>query len=98
MGPFLVTPDEVPDLGNIQVWQKLNGEMLQDANTRDMMFTVPFLISYISAGMTLLPGDIISTGTPSGIGSARNPQILMKPGDVVEICVEGVGRQRSEVC
>ncbi|MCK4565623.1 MAG: fumarylacetoacetate hydrolase family protein, partial [Verrucomicrobia bacterium] len=65
--------------------------------TADMMFTVPFLIEYISQGMTLLPGDVISTGTPSGIGSARDPQMLMKSGDVVEVGVDGVGAQRSEV-
>jgi len=97
MGPFLVTPDEVPRLDDLQVWQKLNGEMLQEADTADMMFTVPFLIEYISKGMTLLPGDVISTGTPSGIGSARDPQVLMKSGDVVEVGVDGVGAQRSEV-
>ncbi|TFG38610.1 MAG: fumarylacetoacetate hydrolase family protein, partial [Syntrophobacterales bacterium] len=97
MGPFLVTPDEVPDLGNIHVWQKLNGATLQDANTKDMMFTVPFLIAYISAGMTLLPGDVIATGTPSGIGSARTPQVLMKPGDTVEVGVDSIGAQRSDV-
>jgi 2-keto-4-pentenoate hydratase/2-oxohepta-3-ene-1,7-dioic acid hydratase in catechol pathway len=96
MGPFLVTPDEV-DLGNLRVWQKLNGETLQEANTSAMMFSVPFLIEYISKGMTLLPGDVISTGTPSGIGSARDPQVLMKAGDGVEVGVDGVGAQRSEV-
>ena len=96
MGPFLVTPDEV-DLGHLRVWQKLNGEMLQEADAADMMFSVPFLIEYISKGMTLLPGDVISTGTPSGIGSARDPQVLMKPGDVVEVGVDGVGAQKSEV-
>ena len=95
-GPFLVTPDEV-DLGHLRVWQKLNGEILQEANTADMMFTVPFLIEYISQGMTLLPGDVISTGTPSGIGSARDPQVLMQSGDVVEVGVDGVGAQRSEI-
>lgn len=97
MGPFLVTPDEVPDLGSLRVWQKLNGETLQDGNTADMMFSISFLIEYISSGMTLLPGDVISTGTPPGIGSARNPQVLMKTGDVVEIGVDGVGVQRAEV-
>ncbi len=97
VGPFLVTPDEVPLLDDLRVWQKLNDEMLQEANTADMMFTVPFLIEYISRGMTLLPGDVISTGTPSGIGSARDPQVLMKPGDVVKVGVDGVGAQRSEV-
>lgn len=97
MGPYLVTPDEVGAIDHANVWQKLNGQTLQAANTADMMFTVPFLIEYISQGMTLLPGDIISTGTPSGIGSAHDPQVLMKPGDVVEIGVDGVGVLRSEV-
>ncbi len=97
MGPFLVTPDEVPRLDQLRVWQKLNGELLQEANTASMMFTVEFLIEYISKGMTLLPGDVISTGTPSGIGSARDPQVLMKPGDIVEVGVDEVGAQRSEV-
>lgn len=97
MGPWLVTPDEVPEIGRTRVWQKLNGQLLQDANTEVMMFKPDFLIEYISQGMTLLPGDIISTGTPSGIGSGRNPKILMNTGDVVEIGVDGVGVLRSEV-
>jgi 2,4-diketo-3-deoxy-L-fuconate hydrolase len=97
MGPFLVTPDEISDLDNIRVWQKLNGEILQEGHTGDMMFSIPFLIEYISQGMTLLPGDVISTGTPSGIGSARKPQVLMKSGDGVEIGVDGVGVQRSSI-
>lgn len=93
VGPFLVTPDEVSDLSHLRVWQKLNGEILQNGNSEDMIFSIPFLIEYISQGMTLLPGDIIATGTPHGIGSAHNPQVLMKPGDVVEVGVEGIGRQ-----
>jgi 2-keto-4-pentenoate hydratase/2-oxohepta-3-ene-1,7-dioic acid hydratase in catechol pathway len=97
VGPFLITPDEVPDLGNLRVWQKLNGQMLQEASTSDMLFDIPFLIEYISRGMTLLPGDIISTGTPPGIGSARAEPISMKPGDLVEVGVGGVGTQHSEV-
>jgi len=97
LGPFLVTPDEVQDLGNLRVWQTCNGETLQNGNTGDMTFSVPFLIEYISKGMTLYPGDIISTGTPAGIGSARNPQILLKSGDVVEVGVDGVGVQRNEI-
>lgn len=97
MGPFLVTPDEVPDLGGLHVWQKLNDAVLQDGNTGDMMFSIPFLIEYISQGMTLIPGDVIATGTPPGIGSAHNPAVLMKSGDLVEIGVNGVGVQRSEV-
>ena len=97
LGPWLVTKDEVPAPGNLRVWGKHNATMLQDGSTADMMFTVPFLIEYISQGMTLLPGDVISTGTPDGIGSARDPQVLMRPGDVVEVGVDGVGAQRSEV-
>ncbi len=97
MGPFLVTPDEIPNLDHLHVWQKLNGATLQDGNTDDMMFSVPFLIEYISQGMTLLPGDVIATGTPPGIGSARELPVLMKRGDVVEVGVDGVGAQRSEV-
>jgi 2-keto-4-pentenoate hydratase/2-oxohepta-3-ene-1,7-dioic acid hydratase in catechol pathway len=97
IGPFLVTPDEITDAENLRVWQKLNGEMLQDGNTGDIMFSIPFLIEYISQGMTLLPGDVIATGTPPGIGSAHEPQMLMKSGDGVEIAVDGVGAQYSEV-
>lgn len=97
MGPFLVTPDEVPAIGNARIWQKLNGEVLQEGNTADMLFSVPFLIEYVSQGMTLLPGDVIATGTPPGIGSARDPQVLMKSGDVVELSVDGLGMQRTEV-
>jgi len=97
IGPFLVTPDEVPDFGNLRVWQKLNGETLQEGSTSDMLFDIPFLIEYISQGMTLLPGDVISTGTPPGIGSARAMPVSMKSGDVLEVGVDRVGAQRSEV-
>ena len=97
MGPFLLTADEMPELGSRAVWQRHNGRMLQEGNTRDMLFSVSFLIEYISSGMTLLPGDVIATGTPSGIGSAHDPQVLMKDGDVIEVGVEGLGSQRSNV-
>lgn len=97
LGPFLVTLDEVPDLGNLTVWQKHNGIPLQDGNTTDMMFDIPYLIEYISRGMTLFSGDIISTGTPAGIGSARIPQILLASGDTVEVGVDGIGMQKSPV-
>lgn len=97
MGPFLVTPDEVPDIGSLNVWQRLNGVELQQSNTAEMMFDVPFLIEYISRGMTLLPGDVIATGTPSGIGSAHDPKVLMTAGDVVDLGVDGVGEQCSIV-
>jgi len=97
IGPFLVTPDEIPDIDHLQVWQRHNGALLQKDNTATMMFKVPFLIEYISQGMTLLPGDVVSTGTPSGIGSAREPKVLMAAGDAIEIGVDGLGSQRSEV-
>jgi 2-keto-4-pentenoate hydratase/2-oxohepta-3-ene-1,7-dioic acid hydratase in catechol pathway len=97
LGPFLVTQDEVPDAANLNVWQQHNGVTLQNGNTADMIFNIPFLIEFISQGMTLLPGDIISTGTPHGIGSAREPQVLMQAGDVVQVGVEGLGQQQSTV-
>lgn len=97
MGPFLVTPDELGDLTDLNVQQHHNGVLLQAANTRDMMFDIPFLIEYISQGMTLLPGDVISTGTPPGIGSARDPQILMGAGDEIQISVDGLGEQCCRV-
>ncbi len=97
MGPFLVTPDKIPDSGNLCVWQKWNGKVLQEGNTEDMMFPIPFLIEYISQGMALRPGDVIASGTPPGIGSARNPQVLMKPGDVIEVGVDGMGTQLTNV-
>lgn len=97
LGPWLVTPDEVGDVQQLDVWQKLNGKTLQRGNTQQMIFLVPYLIAYISAGVTLLPGDIISTGTPAGIGSAHTPPVLMKPGDCVEIGVDGLGAQRTLV-
>ncbi len=97
IGPFLVTPDEVPDMDHLSVWQRFNGKMLQNGNTIDMLFNIPFLIEYISQGMTLLPGDVISTGTPPGIGSARDPKVLMAAGDVIEVGVEGLGEQYSVI-
>lgn len=97
IGPFVVTPDEVPDVGALRIWQQHNGVRIQESSTADMLFDIPCLLEYISHGMTLLPGDVISTGTPQGIGSARQPQILMKPGDVIEVGVDGVGMQRLEV-
>ncbi len=97
MGPFLSTPDEVPGTAGLRVWQTLNGQAMQEALAGDMMFGIPFLIAHISRGMTLLPGDVIATGTPPGIGSARNPPVVLKQGDVVEIGVDGLGAQRCEV-
>ena len=95
MGPYLVTKDEIKDFNNLKMWLKVNGELRQDNNTDDMIFEVPFLISYISQFMTLLPGDVISTGTPSGVGHGFHPPIYLKAGDVIELGIEGLGEQRQ---
>lgn len=97
MGPYLVTRDDIADFNNLHMWLKVNGKMMQDNNTDDMIFEVPFLVSYISQFMTLLPGDVISTGTPSGVGHGFNPPIYLKPGDVVELGIENLGEQRQLV-
>ncbi len=91
LGPVLVTKDEVPDPQNLQLKTELNGEVMQDACTEDMIFPVKKLIEELSIGMTLFPGTIILTGTPSGVGFARNPQIFMRPGDKIKITIEGFG-------
>lgn len=96
-GPYLVTPDEIADPHDLRVFSKLNENTLQDGRTGDMIFTIPFLISYLSSHLTLLPGDVISTGTPPGIGSARTPTAILQPGDLVEVGVEGLGQQRNLV-
>jgi 2,4-didehydro-3-deoxy-L-rhamnonate hydrolase len=95
LGPYLVTQDEVADFNNLHMWLKVNGKTMQDNNTDDMIFEVPFLVSYISQFMTLLPGDIISTGTPAGVGLGFNPPVYLKAGDVVELGIEGLGQQRQ---
>ncbi|HNT50270.1 MAG TPA: fumarylacetoacetate hydrolase family protein [Cyclobacteriaceae bacterium] len=97
LGPYFVTKDEVADFNNLHMWLKVNGKMMQDNNTDDMIFEIPFLVSYISQFMTLLPGDVISTGTPSGVGHGFHPPVYLKPGDVVELGIEGLGEQRQEV-
>lgn len=97
LGPFLVTADEVPDPHGLRIFQRINGEMLQDDATASMLFRIPRIVAYITARMTLEPGDIVATGTPSGIGSARTPPIILKPGDIIETGVEGLGTQRAEV-
>ena len=93
-GPYLVTPDEVPDPHSLDIRLKLNGQVMQDSNTRNLIFNIPTLISYISHMFTLKQGDIISTGTPPGVGFARRPQVFLRPGDVVEITVKGLGTMR----
>lgn len=96
IGPYLVTADEVPDPQALQVSLTLNGKVVQNENTSDMIFTVAQIVSHLSQFMKLVPGDIISTGTPSGVGLGMSPQRFLKPGDVMEIEVEGLGRQRQE--
>lgn len=97
MGPWLVTPDEIQDVNNLRLWLKVNDKMMQDGNTDDLIFSIPKLISYLSQFMTLLPGDIISTGTPHGVGLGFNPPIYLKAGDVVELGIDGLGSSKQQV-
>lgn len=93
MGPFMATADEIANPQNLRLWLKLNGTMLQDSNTSDMIFSVRQIVSYLSQFMTLLPGDVISTGTPAGVGLGLKPPTYLKPGDVVELGIDGLGTQ-----
>ena len=97
IGPVLVTKDEIADPHNLDLWLKVNGEMLQSGNTSDLIFGIPQLVSYISRFMTLLPGDIISTGTPSGVGLGLDPPRFLKPGDVVELGIDQMGTAKQNV-
>lgn len=97
IGPWLVTPDEIADPQDLPMWLKVNGETMQDGSTRTMVYQVPFLIHYLSQFMTLHPGDVISTGTPPGVGMGMRPQRFLKAGDVVELGIEGLGSQRQQV-
>ncbi|MHC8493603.1 fumarylacetoacetate hydrolase family protein [Thalassospira sp. SM2505] len=96
-GPWLVTPDEVGDFDNLGMWLEVNGERVQDGSTATMVYRVPHLISYLSQFFTLHPGDIISTGTPPGVGLGFTPPRYLKAGDVVELGIDGLGTQR-QVC
>lgn len=95
IGPYLVTKDEIADVNKLHMWLKVNGKTMQDGNTDDMIFDVPFLISYVSQFMTLLPGDVISTGTPAGVGLGFKPPVYLKAGDVIELGIAGLGSQRQ---
>jgi 2,4-didehydro-3-deoxy-L-rhamnonate hydrolase len=97
LGPFLATKDEINDIGNLRLWLKVNGQVMQDGTTSNLIFKIPFLVSYLSHFMTLLPGDIISTGTPAGVGLGMNPPIYLKDGDVVELGIDGLGTSRQNV-
>jgi len=90
-GPFLVTADEVADPHSLRLWLDLNGRRMQDSNTSNLIFDIPFLIHYYSQDITLEPGDLISTGTPPGVGFFRDPPVWVKPGDLMEATVEGIG-------
>jgi 5-carboxymethyl-2-hydroxymuconate isomerase len=97
LGPWLVTPDEVADPQDLDLWLDVNGVRKQTGNTRDMIFPVAYLISHLSQFMTLMPGDVIVTGTPAGVGMGRTPPEFLKPGDTVTLGVEGLGQQRHSV-
>lgn len=95
LGPFLATRDEIADPHNLNLWLKVNGETMQQSNTSDFVFGIPKLVSYISSFMTLLPGDIVSTGTPFGVGLGLKPPRYLKPGDQVELGIDGLGSSRQ---
>jgi len=97
IGPWLVTRDEVKDPQNLGMWLEVNGKRMQDGNTKTMVFGVQFLVAYLSQFFTLMPGDIITTGTPPGVGMGMKPPQYLKPGDKMVICIEGLGTQRQKV-
>jgi 2,4-diketo-3-deoxy-L-fuconate hydrolase len=97
IGPFLATTDEIKDTNHLRLWLTVNGKYMQDGNTSNFIFNVPFVIAYISQFMTLLPGDVISTGTPAGVGLGFNPPIYLKAGDVVELGIDGLGTAKQVV-
>ena len=96
IGPYLVTKDEIPDPQNLNLWLDVNGKRMQNGSTKTMVYGVNYLVSYISQFMSLQPGDVISTGTPPGVGMGMKPQIFLKAGDVMELGVEGLGSQKQK--
>jgi len=97
MGPFLATKDEIENVDEMHLWLKVNGKAMQNSTTANFIFKIPFLVSYISQFMTLLPGDVISTGTPSGVGLGFKPPVYLKEGDVVELGIDGLGSSKQNV-
>ena len=96
LGPFLATPDEIEDVNNLKMWLTVNGKKYQNSNTLNLVFKIPFLVHYLSQFMTLLPGDVISTGTPPGVGLGIKPEpVYVKPGDVIELGIEGLGTSKQ---
>jgi 2-keto-4-pentenoate hydratase/2-oxohepta-3-ene-1,7-dioic acid hydratase in catechol pathway len=97
LGPFMATADEIDDLNNMKMWLKVNGEQMQDGNTSNLIFGVQHVISYLSQFMSLLPGDVISTGTPAGVGMGMSPEKYLKPGDIVELGIDCLGSSKQNV-
>lgn len=97
LGPWLVTADEVPNPHQLRLWLSVNDKIMQDGNTDDLIFNIPFLLSYISQFMTLLPGDVVSTGTPAGVGLGFTPNIFLKAGDVCTLGIDGLGESKQQV-
>ncbi len=96
IGPFIATPDEIEDVHNLRLWLTVNGKMLQNGNTSNLIFNVPYIVSYLSQFMTLIPGDVITTGTPAGVGLGQKPEPwYLKPGDVVELGIDGLGTSKQ---
>ena len=97
LGPYLATQDEITDVNDLRLWLTVNGTMMQDGNTKNLVFKIPHLVSYVSQFMTLLPGDIISTGTPAGVGLGQKPEpVYIKAGDVIELGIHGLGSSRQK--
>jgi len=98
IGPFIATPDEIEDVHNLRLWLTVNGKMLQNGNTANLIFNVPYMVSYLSQFMTLLPGDVITTGTPAGVGLGQKPEPwYLKAGDVVELGIDGLGTSKQTI-
>ncbi len=97
MGPWLVTRDEIEDVQSLDMWLDVNGERMQNGNTSTMIFDCNYLVSYLSRFMTLMPGDVITTGTPPGVGLGMDPQRWLIPGDVMTLGISGLGEQRQKV-
>jgi 2-keto-4-pentenoate hydratase/2-oxohepta-3-ene-1,7-dioic acid hydratase in catechol pathway len=97
IGPWLVTADEVRDPGNLNLWLEVDGHRYQDGSTKTLIFGVPYLVSYLSKFMSLHPGDIISTGTPPGVGHGKKPPVYLRDGNIVRLGVEGLGEQQQQV-
>ena len=97
IGPWLVTKDEIKDINNLRLWLKVNDKMMQDGTTANLIFNIPHLVSYVSQFMTLLPGDIISTGTPAGVGMGMKPSVYLKEGDIIESGIDGLGTAKQKL-